>query len=855
MSHVGTDFDGLASMVLAQKLYPGSYIVFPGRIGPGVKEFYDLHKRHFPALATKEALEQKPDRIIVVDTRIPSRLGAFRAWVHDSEVELHIYDHHPPTAEAVRGDQEWVEPVGAAATLLVERCLERGIAVEKEIASLSLIAIHEETGSFRYSSTTARDLQAAAYLMEHGANLDVVGDFLKDPLTEEQRSLLEEFLKEGRMLEGQGGRLYVCPAKRERSVFGLGSLASRILDIQGADAVCAVLEVTGEGTTIAARAGSDVYNVSAWMGKWGGGGHKRAASASRIDRSATEVAGELAGLLGEGSPSHLKAGQVMSSELFTVRTDITVTEAYTELLQRGYQSAVVVDDQGDLQGLVSRTDLDRALAHNLGHAPARSVMTHKVVSVDYNDTLEDVRKIVVERHVGSLPVLKDGKLVGIVTRSDLLRELYQQQEEQNWFRAGGGPRLSLSTVGEPEHSRLRAAASLANQRKERLYVVGGFVRDLLLGRRSGDLDLVLEGDAIEMARVLSKQIGGKVLAHEKYLTATLKFSDSDKLDIASARREVYVRPAALPDVAQSKLKSDLYRRDFTINALALRLSDFEEATVIDFFGGRGDIEAKKIRVLHNHSFIDDPTRILRAVRFEQRLGFSIEPHTMGLLKGALETDIFQMAHGERMAEEIKLSLSEHDPIKVLTRLDKLKVLKAIHPEFKFGQKQKERTERALEFLHRYPDFVPSERQWSVPLAFLYLELSENGRESLYERFGWRMAAWPQPMNKLLGSLTRQRLDAAQLAVLLDSLSPIQVATLCGVAGHPQFDERVEHYMKRTKDMVPLITGNEILAHGIAPGPEVAEWKRRAYAAQRNEEFSDAQEAADWLDRVLGPVRQ
>ena len=121
MSHVGTDFDGLASMVLAQKLYPGSHLVFPGRKSTGVKEFHDLHKRHFPFLPLKKALAQKPSRIIVVDTRTPSRLGPFREWLHDSNVELHIYDHHPPTSEAVKGDQEWVEPVGAAATLLIEQ--------------------------------------------------------------------------------------------------------------------------------------------------------------------------------------------------------------------------------------------------------------------------------------------------------------------------------------------------------------------------------------------------------------------------------------------------------------------------------------------------------------------------------------------------------------------------------------------------------------------------------------------------------------------------------------------------------------------------------------------------------------
>ena len=854
MSHVGTDFDGLASMVLAQKLYPGSHLVFPGRKGPGVKEFYDLHKRHFPALPTKEALSEKPDRLIVVDTRVPSRLGEFRQWFHDSGVEVYIYDHHPPTAEAVRGDQEWVEPVGAAATLLVERCRMQDIKIEMEVASLCLIAIHEETGSFRYNSTTPRDLEAAAFLMQCGANLEVVGNFLKDPLTEAQRNLLEEYLRTGRVFEGTAGKLYVVQARRQRSVFGLGGLASRILEIEGTDAVCAVLEVDGEGTSIAARAGSDAFNVAAWMTRYGGGGHKRAASASRINESAEEVARQLGELVGDGESSSLTAADLMSSELFTVDLDCTVSDAYSELLSRGYHAAIVVDQEKELQGMVCRTDLIRALDHDLGHAPARSVMTHKVVSVNFDDSLDAVRRVVVERHVGSLPVMQDGKLVGIVTRTDLLRELYQQEEAQNWHRSGGGPLLSLQTVGEPYLTRLKVAARLAAEKQTRLYIVGGFVRDLLLGRASDDLDLVVEGDAILLAKALREELGGKVVTHEKYMTASLKFSDDDKLDVATARREVYVRPAALPEVAQSKLKSDLYRRDFTINALALRLSDNLEAMVIDFFGGRQDLDTKKIRVLHNHSFFDDPTRILRAVRFEQRLGFTIEPHTLQLMRGALEADVFRLAHAERIAEEFRLSLSEHDPVKVLTRLHKLKVLKALHRDLKFEQKVIARTERALQFMETYPTLVPPEERWLVPLMLMYEELSQEGRDFLKERFGWTILQWAVPMQEVLAGVTRRDLCPSEIADMLDALIPRQIAVLSGIANHPNFDQRIEHYLNVTRDLKPLITGDDILSRGVPQGPEVARWKTQAYAAQRDAVFSDREAALAWLEENLATSR-
>jgi tRNA nucleotidyltransferase (CCA-adding enzyme) len=849
MSHVGTDFDGLASMVLAQKLYPGSFLVFPGRKGPGVKEFFDLHKRNFRFLGLKEALSEKPDRMIIVDTRTPSRLGEFRQWVHDSEVELHIYDHHPPTTESVRGNQEWIEPVGAATTLLVERCRKQELSIDTWVASLCLIAIHEETGSFRYSDTTPKDLEAAAFLMAQGANLEVVGDFLKDPLTDDQRSLLEEFLTSGQLFDGGAGRLYVGQAKRTRSVFGMGALASRILEIEGTDAACVVVEVDGEGTSIAARSGSDAFDVASWMARYGGGGHKRAASASRIPQGAERVAKELGVLAAEGQGSQLTAGEVMSSDLFTVSVDSTVDDAYSELLNRGYHAAVVVDDQSEMQGMVCRTDLTRALDHDLGHAPARSVMTHKVISVNYDDSLDEVRRVVVERHVGSLPVMQDGNLVGIVTRTDLLREIYHQEEEQHWNRGRGGPKLSLGDVPEPYLSRLRVAAKVAAEKRIRLYVVGGFVRDLLLGRSSQDVDLVVEGDAIRLAKALKAELGGKVVTHLKYMTASVKFSHDDKLDIASARREVYVRPAAQPDVAQSKLKSDLYRRDFTINALALRLSDSLEATVIDFFGGRQDLDTRKIRVLHNHSFIDDPTRILRAVRFEQRLDFSIEPHTKQLIRGALETDVFRLAHGERLAEELKLALSESNPVGVLTRLHKLKILRALHTELRFEQKQRARTEQALQFMETYPDLVPAERRWLVPLIIMYEELSEDGREFLKERFGWTLVGWPSPMNDLLRTLIRKDLSPSEIARNLDPLYPRQLAVLAGIANHPLFHQRVDLYIRKIRGMEPLISGRDIMDCGVPQGPDVKAWKKRAFAAQRDGEFEDRAGAQAWLEQV------
>lgn len=850
LSHVGTDFDGLASMVLAQKLYPGSELVFPGRKSGPVKEFYDLHKRHFPSLPIKKALSQKPTRLIVVDTRTPSRLGEFRQWLHHSDVELHIYDHHPPTSEAVRGDQEWVEQVGAAATLLIERCRAKNLSFSPEEASLGLIAIHEETGSFRYASTTHRDLQAAAFLMEQGANLEVVSDFLKDPLSDAQRALLEDFLKSGKVVKGPAGRAYIAAARRQRAVFGLGLLANQVLEIEGSDAVCLVLDVPGQGITIGARSTSDAFNVADWMTQFGGGGHTRAASASQVRESIDEVTNRLSNMVCQSDSKSLKAADLMSTDLFTIDLSYTVRQAYDELVHRGFHSACVLDETGKLQGLVSRTDLTRALDHDLGHAPARSVMTHKVVSVEENSPIAQVRRLVVERNVGSLPVLRDGELVGILTRTDLLRQLYQEDDAENWSLQGQGAELDLNGISEPFLTWLSVTARMAALERTRLYAVGGFVRDLLLGRSSEDLDLMVEGDAISLASKVAKELNGKLVQHEKYLTASIKFEDGSKLDLATARREVYVRPAALPEVAQSKLKSDLYRRDFTINSLALKINDQLRGTVVDFFGGRQDLDGKKIRVLHNHSFLDDPTRILRAVRFEQRLGFQIEPHTAQLIRSALEADIFDLAHGERLAEELRLSLSESDPLKVLSRLHKLRILRSLTPNTDFNRKLQDRIARGMEFVSRFPGVVPDDVRWLIPLNLMGSQLNEEQREELTQRFGWRIARFPSPVHAIVDELARKDPPPSRVAELLEPLRPQQLAVVWAIGSRPEVEDRMADYLTRTRHIEPLIKGHHILEAGIPQGPDIAVWKNAALAAQRDGLLTEVEEAKAWLEAEI-----
>jgi tRNA nucleotidyltransferase (CCA-adding enzyme) len=242
-----------------------------------------------------------------------------------------------------------------------------------------------------------------------------------------------------------------------------------------------------------------------------------------------------------------------------------------------------------------------------------------------------------------------------VTRNDLLRRLPQET-----------------------HSLLRALGNLANEAGVSLYLVGGVVRDLLLERENWDLDLTVEGEGIAFARQVAGQYGAGLAVFERFATARLTFPNGLKMDIATTRRESYAQPALLPTVQPASIEEDLSRRDFTINAIAVQLNPRQFGRLLDPYGGQRDLRARTIRVLHADSFQDDPTRIFRAIRFEQRFGFCLERTTSRLLAQAASTNVIQQLSGPRLQNEILLLFAERDPVRAVARLERLKLLRFLH---------------------------------------------------------------------------------------------------------------------------------------------------------------------------------
>ena len=378
---------------------------------------------------------------------------------------------------------------------------------------------------------------------------------------------------------------------------------------------------------------------------------------------------------------------------------------------------------------------------------------------------------------------------------------------------------------------LREFGVLAGSLGFRAYAVGGFVRDLLLRHTNFDIDIVLEGDAIGFARAFAEQHGIKVKLHKKFNTAMLVFPDGQTVDIASARFEYYQHPAALPIVESSSLKMDLYRRDFTINTLAIALNPDEFGQLIDFFSGQRDIKEKIVRILHNLSLIEDPTRILRAIRFEQRFGFRIGKQTAGLIRNAVHMGLIQKLGGRRFLHEIKLILEEDDPVPAFRRMAEFGVMPALAAAINFDRKMEDLFSRLREVISWYRlSFLdePLERWW-VYLLGLFSNLGEQDLRAACDRLHLtqnqrdRLLWLNENVGKLLKSFF-QGVSSRKPSEIYRALLPFrpeELLFLMGKADKESTRRAVSHYFHRYRNVQTESQGKTPQGDGSSPRSDLS----------------------------------
>jgi tRNA nucleotidyltransferase (CCA-adding enzyme) len=482
--------------------------------------------------------------------------------------------------------------------------------------------------------------------------------------------------------------------------------------------------------------------------------------------------------------------------------------------QRYGQSGILVADGGRLVGAVGREDLDKAIGHGLSHAPVRGIMNSHPATCDEEAPLAELQRLLAASGDGRVAVVRDERVVGVVTRTSVLRALGEGEDAE---AEAGTLAPELSRLARLAH--VFEAVAAVSEPVDGVYLVGGTVRDILLGEQSFDVDIAVEGDAIALASSLAKALGGRVRPHRKFGTAVVLYGDGERVDVVTARTEFYDAPAALPTVEHATIREDLFRRDFTINAMAVSLKGADFGRLVDPFGGRRDLEERTIRVLHNLSFIDDPTRIFRAIRYESRLGFRMNEHTARLARSCIEMGLVGDLSSARLRDELKALLDEENVGRSLRRLGELGADRAIHPHLAADEEAGQLLERLKRTRDRLGLDVPD---WRLGLVALARRLTPDELYAWLERLkvrrndAERIAAAVTVGPRLVERLRERPLDASEVVALAEPYAPDAPLFALAQADLPQLEE----YFTRLRRVRLEIDGSDLAALGVGESPRV-----------------------------------
>lgn len=881
LTHENADFDAVASQLAAHKLYPEGVPLLSWRVNRNVEQFLALYWDAFEFVRPGDWRRQRVNRVLLVDTlALPSVRG-----VRPDKVTVQVIDHHEITDGKHKEWSYHTEPVGAVTTLLVEMLQSAGLSLSANEATLLLLGIHEDTGSLLYDTTTVRDMRAATWLLEQGGQVSVTRRFLDIALSEAQIRLYEQLQEEAEWLRIEGQSILVAAVVAPEGFDDeISAVAHRLRDALVPDGMILLVQLKYNHVQLVARASTDRVDVSVIARELGGGGHSRAAAATIMERQLDDVRQEVLELLPSACKPTARVSQIMSHGVQTIPSTASVSDAANQMQRSGHEGYPVIDEEdGELVGLLTRRTVDRAMSHRLDEMPVSQVMKAGRVVVRPWDSVEKLQRLMIEEGWGQVPVIQEGTgpngpvdLIGVVTRTDLINLLTMPEHEDEFPEIN---QLLADSLSPDVWSLVLAAGREANEMNMALYFVGGLVRDLLLGVKSKDIDMVVEGDAIGLVRHMRKRYGGDIRSHAQFGTAKWLLDegvwrrlrrDNDSadgnivqgvgkapmvVDFVTARSEFYTQPTALPEVERGSIKLDLHRRDFTINTIAVRLDGAHLGELLDFYGGKRDLDSKLIRVLHSLSFVDDPTRILRAVRLEQRLGFKIETRTAELIESALP--MINRVTGERIRNELTLCLEEPKRAEMLARLDEIGVLTRVHPEFRWqpttALKLAYASELRMEPVWR--EVLGNDSAAFVYFALVLLPLQVHVREEVMHRLRVRKS-------------TRDDVHAVQM--LLDELAPLDphvkpsmvvrllrpyaprvlLVAASQLGPDSRIGRRITQYQLEWRDVKTELNGNDLLAMGLEAGPRIGQLLDRLLAARLDGEVDDLAGERALLEELL-----
>lgn len=870
-THLHADFDCLASMAAAQKLYPEALIAFPSSQEKNVREYLAHTNLTLPIRKLKSLDLDDITRVIVVDASAKGRIGLFGDLTEKEGVSFHIYDHHPSTAIDLPIENLVIAKRGATVTIMVEILREKKIEISPDEATLFALGLYEDTGFLTYPSVTEEDFAAASWLLTKGANFTIVTHYIQRELNPAQIETLNSLLHTIDLRTVNGVTVGVASATAPRYVGDIASVAQKAMEIENLSLFFALIRVE-DRIHLVARSHVDAVSAQDVATFFGGGGHLTAASATIRNLTLPQAVEKVWEKLESTIEPQPVASDLMTGHVITCEENETIESVESRMTRHDISGMPVVIGQNRVAGLITRQIVEKAIHHGLSDHQVREYMVTEFVTINPDTTAAKIEEIILGKRQKIAPVVdkNSGKLLGLVTRGMTLEKLFGDslKSPSGAPLPGGRRRIPLSRdmtgifrerLPEKIVSLFNIIRDVADKNEFTVYVVGGFVRDLLLRIPNIDIDIVVEGDGIDFANKLAARLDARMQAHQKFKTAAVILKNQFKIDIATARIEYYAHPAALPTVEMSAIRNDLSRRDFSINAMAIRLNGKRSNTLIDFFGGQTDIKDHAIRVLHNLSFVEDPTRVFRAVRFESRYNFTLGRQTLSLLKNAVKNRLFNRLSAGRLFAELKLILSERHPVKAIRRVKELGLLRFIHPAIKFDESRERLMERLDDLFAWARLGLPGEKVdvWVVRLMALTDTLNDADLAEMTRLFPTGKKAFTKTMitRKLLQSMIsgQNRSWPQAPSKRYELFAPFSTEGLFYIAAKidkKEVSEAITGYLSALKDITPLVSGDDLKSMGLLPSRVMGEALKKTLAAQLDGRFTTREEALKYAKTLV-----
>ncbi len=819
----GSDLDSLSSAYALTLLEKDTYILFPYSYSSTVKLAVNYFKEKLKNKILKKENVKNLKKIYIVDT---SSMEKIKQALKENKLEnfknITVIDHHEKIKLLPDNFKKIPVSYGACTTYFVKKIKRKKLIIDKEDATLLALGIYEDTGLFKYSNTTKDDVDALKFLVEIGLEFDIINDILTNKIDEKSLKILETAIENLHIWQIKNKKIGISRIFCKDYIPDISGYLNNLKKLHELNAFF-LLIISKNKTFIIAR--SKDINVNEILSAFGGGGHKRAASALIKDIEYEEIEDELEILI----TKHLLKDETVEKFIIKEFTKVNINEKIENLEEIQDYFLFAVDHENNFKGIVFTRTIKNALKHGIKNLKIKDVLIDDIFIFENNTPVYEAEKTALKASQDIFPVLKNDKPIGYLTKRSLLGAIHLDafQKEENVFISR--IRLTPKMYNFKEKLEryfplqiikvLKEVGKTAKDLNMKIYLVGGIVRDIVMQRENLDIDLIVEGDAVELAKEFSQKVKGKFHKFEEFMTAQIKI-DSLKLDFATARKEIYEYPGAYPKVEKSTLKEDLYRRDFTINTLAIDITENSFGMLIDYFNGLQDIKNQKIRILHQLSFIEDPIRIFRALRFAGRFDFSLGKYTEKLLKVAVDQNLIKAAASGRINLELNLTFNEEKVVEILALMHKYKVLQQLIPYF-------EMTEEKLIILERIRDYYSylttqfdiKINKSSVYLLGLMYHLPLEISTSILEKFHFENAIKIFEEFFEIKDRITNKLKNSQLYKLLKEINPETTLFLIAFMSS-ELSQKIIDILSKSK--TKIITGKDLINLGMKPSKQFSQ---------------------------------